>query len=483
MLSALEARPEAPVYGPDVEVDVALVHRYAAQGRFAEARALLAGSGLESSAEGRAVRDALEVLLEPLASSAPAVAVEALQCATTRGPAAALALLDEGRNRNPGTTTGEVERIRRALEWFVDPWDEETRSGGQRSWMEALRAYVASGDWTSAARLVGDVAHRSDEGARAMKGALDHVVAFVAAPSPPSEQDAAPWREAVGALRAGRLADAERALRRLLLAGRTGEAARGCLDALRHIRNALDPSSLTQRGVSAATPDAVAPTLPGDAAEQEGLRETLVDGSAATARGRTFAGVEHSRGSATGQRDHPEPTDEIRAPSTPPPSTERLLRKHAQSGPSAAEGWSRPVTAARFADDWEGAITSVSHPEERAEQLLRHGHYERAAWIYERLAAVQPRDAARLIARARQIREAGRQAAVSRVLVASSSTSEESAPVTTASTCEQSTPEHSGSEGVADATPHAGADLRASGAEADPATPQVVLVRRVHVVR
>jgi len=95
LLVAVEARPDASVYGPDTRLSVSVARNYVRRGWLLEARAILSGAGLDQSGQGRALALEIEEVLGPIPSDAAADLYEADQKLRTGGAAVALMIFDE----------------------------------------------------------------------------------------------------------------------------------------------------------------------------------------------------------------------------------------------------------------------------------------------------------------------------------------------------------------------------------------------------
>jgi nitroreductase len=94
LLRALEARPDASVYGPDMAIDVGLIDLYARSSMLVEARAVLRGSGLGSMPAGAERLAALDEVLSAAPPDAPPALREAFHQVLDGGAAIALGKLD-----------------------------------------------------------------------------------------------------------------------------------------------------------------------------------------------------------------------------------------------------------------------------------------------------------------------------------------------------------------------------------------------------
>ncbi|RLB51417.1 MAG: hypothetical protein DRJ42_16875 [Deltaproteobacteria bacterium] len=95
LLLAVEARPDASVYGPDTHLSVSVARSYVRRGWLLEARAILSGTGLDESGKGRALALEIEEVLGPIPNDAAADLFEADQKLRTGGAAVALMIFDE----------------------------------------------------------------------------------------------------------------------------------------------------------------------------------------------------------------------------------------------------------------------------------------------------------------------------------------------------------------------------------------------------
>ncbi len=438
LLRAVEARPDASVYGPDLALDVSLVEAYTRSGMLIEALAVLRGGELDETARGRHRAAVLEELLAPC----PVDADEELRDADAElrlgGAAVALSVLGERIARDPGVPAWARRRYELLSELLLEQAEPAPEPAGPRKEPrtplgEALSAAFARRDVEGALEAAQTIAreHAGDLEPAAVAEALGRLRAAMHQASRDaggpmlSTQPMTGHTTALFQLRMGNLAEAERFFRRIVLEEPLDRLARQRLEDVQTVRAAMDGPSrsssppapaaaridplletgrawpvLERAPIAAPTNVAFKQTTPLDS---EVTRS--VSGGALGERGQPAVPeptlrdrpmpdpvtVEVSLDAVTkevdltaaARRESPrEATRGSKKPSSPELLKKRELKVTGEAGWAVAE-------SARMAD-WEDDSTEVGSPEEQAELILRQGYTERALGIYEALIRAAP---------------------------------------------------------------------------------------------
>lgn len=440
LLRAVEARPDASVYGPDLRLDLGLVETYTRSGMLLEALAILRGARLDGTEEGRRRLAVLEELLAPCPRGADEELLRTDVELRTGGAAVALTVLEERIARDPDVPEWALRRhalLSDVLLSHAQPAprsssvDVSARSPLARALGERFAARDVNGALDAAREMARQ--HPGEVHYAAVVEALDRLVAAM---RKASKDRAAPLLStqpmtgetvALFQLRMGNVPEAERYFRKLVLEAPLDHLARQRLEDIQAVRQALE-----DRGVAgeppAPPPDPLSRTMPGSLRraedivrpaalrwqttplEAEPTQRVSEDDLRAKARRTADAAplspeatvrVETGPSShaATAETKVVKHADVAARPpirETPPephtskvPSSPQLLHKR-QRRITGDEGWSAPV-ARPNPDDWkEDVETDVGSPEQIAELLLAQGYTARALRTYEGLCQAFP---------------------------------------------------------------------------------------------
>ena len=437
LLRAVQARPDAAVYGPDLDLNLSLVSAYARSGMLLEALAVLRGARLEGSAGGSRLADMLRELLQPCPDGSDAYLQEVDSELRTGGATIALTMLDQ--RMAAGTTTPDWARRRHALlQDLLFGSAERAPSApppapSPSPQVAALVEHVRARDLRGALRTVCDASARdpSNIDAAAAAEALGRLVPAIERAI--SDQGGGDMRTQpmtgveVGLfqLKMGNLEEAERVFRKVLMDAPADADARQSLDDLQTFRRLLEGRPAMGRAAAGVDPlmetmtvstrlpearDAASPSepegdLPGEATRR--ARPASMPEAMHALEGPTKemkAQAEQLAASEPNLSDALEgPTKEVRV--TVPKEARRaitspeLLRKKTLQ--ADRDGYAPPVGDPSI---WDDPSTEVGSPEDHAELLLQHGYFERALDLFERLHEMFP-ERERLEQRVRELRQ------------------------------------------------------------------------------
>ena len=224
LLRAVEARPGASVYGPEIGLDVRLAEVFACCGWFQEALSVLEGAGLDRSGLGRSRAEALREILSPIPASAKASLREVDQQIRHGSAAAALAALDQDHGLPSWAIRRRVLLRRLLLDSGSEPSFPQPNEGSSTAFGVCVRPHLEAHDLATAhAAAVALIRHDpSDANARAGARALARLRRAIAAVDPavtdPSVQTPpmSGLQVAMYQLGMGNLESAERLLRHLI---------------------------------------------------------------------------------------------------------------------------------------------------------------------------------------------------------------------------------------------------------------------------
>lgn len=406
LLRAIEARPDASVYGPDLEVDLGIVEAYSRRGMLLEALALLRGAGLADSPQGYRRRMVLEELLDPCEDRHDQELLQVDHEIRTGGAAVALTLLSDRIARGASLPRQARRRHELLSELLIEgaeealPRPRSEHPANRSPFAIALGRHMSRRDVEGALRTAQEhlADNPGDVEALAVAEALGRLTAAMKKASADrsgaatfSTQPMTGHTVALFQLRMGNLAEAEQFFRKLVLQEPMDALARSRLEDVQTVRRAID-------GVeepSLASADIEPPTLRRQPEEINPLAQT----------GLSMPSLSHVPES--GGRDEPPlvPTVEVKLDEVTrrvdlseydperevrvrKPSSPQLLKKH-QLRVSPNEGWAKGTAA----DDWEDEpSTEVARPEDNAELLLQKGFADRALEIYDTLVRSYPND-------------------------------------------------------------------------------------------
>ena len=438
LLRAIEARPDASVYGPELAIDIGMIEAYARSGTLLEALAVLRGSGLTSTTRGRRLWMVLDELLAPCEDRRDQELLQVDVELRTGGAAVALTLLEERIQRGarmPVQARRRHELLREVLLEGAEsaPQPKSVRPGDLGPLAESLAQHLSRRDLHGALGTVAQhVATQPDdveagavlEALQRLVGAMKQASAEGGAGSSFSTQPMTGHTVALFQLRMGNLEQAERCFRKLLLQEPLDQVARSRLEDVQTVRAMIDggrggadddaaESAPAERVVDPLLQTARAPNL---AALLEGDTTNRVVSVAAdelppldpiasepTVRRRisapveSIATVEVSLDAVTKEVDVGKyeraaarvaeaPEEDRTTPSSP-----QLLQKH-RLRVTPSEGWG-PVFPPPRADEWEDEqSTAVGNPEQNAELLLVQGYPDRALQMYDALVDAHPKE-------------------------------------------------------------------------------------------
>ena len=373
LLRAIEARPDASVYGPELKLDDGLVGAYCRRGMLVEALAVLQGTHLGHTDAGRERRQILEELLTPLPSDAEPWMAEVQAQLESGGANVALTILDERRARGESPS----------------PWARRRR--------DVLRNLLLD----DAVAAQGAVARRSDSSsplgrlllerlaARDLPGALPRLRSFVI--EQPNDDQARLALEVVERLANSLAAVAEEVAQAAQLPDGMTQPMSGLHVAMLQLRMGnLDTAERLFRKVVLDAPldRRLRQHLDDVSCLQEVVRG--FDATAATDGVDGLPGVTAGEPIATPRAREPV---EMPKPKTVPrrsTSSAELLRKTQRSAPED-RGYLSGTPRQRPTDDsfWDEQATDVLSPEKEAELLLQQGFAEQALARYRGLLEIR----------------------------------------------------------------------------------------------
>ena len=284
LLAAVEARPEASVYGPDIDLDLRLAEVLACCGWFREALAVLEGTGLDRRGIGRSHAEALREILAPIPVGAKAALRDVDDQIRHGGAAAALATLDEDDSLPSWAIRRRVLLRRLLLESGsahrasspAAPLASDIR---ESAFAVCVRPHLEGRDLKTAYAAACALCERdaADSNARAGTDALAQLVCEAASSGASDENAGRRTRELTGLelarfqLAMGNLESVERLLRNLASEDASDVACRELLRALLVFRAALDGQAATDVGSAAVDPSDA--TLPGATPKAHELRD------------------------------------------------------------------------------------------------------------------------------------------------------------------------------------------------------------------
>lgn len=438
LLKALEARPDAAVSGPEVELDLSLAEAYVARGMFLEARAVLIGAGLDRVSPGADHARVLDELLAPLPADAEPELLQAFRHLMTGGASLSLSLVEEHVQRGQALPPWAARRrtVLRAL-----LLDHVLESAGQAATTPGSQAapvlHGASGEPSALARETARlVAERDLRGAVAQlrahcASAPDDVSAAIGAEALerllhvletrdglPDVTDTrtlpmGPQKVAELHLRMGNLAESERLYRRVVLDQPENLELRAMLDDVQAVARFLAspsapvvpraPAAQSRPVDAAATEIGIRPTVPlavvdyddGESTEEDGpeeLARLYTDITGARAADPRDAATDELPTRPADVTRRVSPSDLARVP-TGAPSTAPVLSKKS-AGPSggfaATTGYAAAKGGASSAPSWDDDETNTLEPAVEAELLLKQGFAIRALELYRILAEGKP---------------------------------------------------------------------------------------------
>lgn len=421
LLRAVEARPDASVYGPELAIDLSIVEAYARSGMLLEALAVLRGAGLESTIEGRHRQAQLEELLAPCEDRSDQELLQVDEELRNGGAAVALSLLAERLARH-GSLPPQARRRHEILsELLIEGAEEAERLKsehpiGRSPFATALARHLSRRDVDGALRTAREQLEQSpaDLDARAVVEALERLVAAMKKASADmsggstfSTQPMTGHTVALFQLRMGNLSEAERYFRKLVLEEPLDDVARARLEDVQTVRRVIDgplaPPDLAPMPAQAEDPEV-------DPFQQTGLSMPSLGSLLDTDTTNRVVGSEEavaethqverspdgpstvqvSLSDVTRQVDY-EAYEEARNERSKPSSPQLLKKSELRVTPS--EGWGAGLPRIR-ADEWEEEpSTEVSKPEQEAELLLLKGYGDRALELYDSLVRSFPHDA------------------------------------------------------------------------------------------
>lgn len=451
LLRAVEARPDASVWGPDLRIDMALIDAYVRRGMLLEALAVLRGSGLASEPYGRRRQQELEELLRPAPDGAGDTLREVDRQLRTGGAAVALAILED--RIAAGEQLPDWAKRRHALlsRILLDnaeiPSEDEPSSPGMaasalgRLVESRLRSRDLAGALDDARKYAAQ--HAADVDAKAVVAALERlteaagqrtsehaIIAESVRTVPMKGHTVAEFQ-----VRMGNLRQAARFYRKLVLDDPHDAVARQRLEDVQTLRRvlegrtaSLDPLSAddSMAGVDAAAALGAATTgerpvrkpasaPPADIAVEPTRRAlspfsdeipgstTMPDHGAPsadielprelTARARAPRAAAAEPQPPRDGLDGPTKEVAIEVPMTArKPSSPELLHKRVRraTGDSQYRPGKQPTPAHGALGDEEEESTAVLSAQLKAELLLKQGYVDRALHIYQELAAKHP---------------------------------------------------------------------------------------------
>ncbi len=448
LLKALEARPDAAVSGPEVELDLSLAEDYVARGMFLEARAVLSGAGLDRVPPGADHARVLDELLAPLPDDAEPELLQAFRHLMTGGASLSLSLVEEHVQRGQALPPWAARRrtvlrallLDHALESAASVAQAATAPGSQ----EAPEPQAPGAEPSELAREIARlIAERDLRGAVAQLRAHcatspDDISAAIGAEAlerilrvletrdgMPDVIDTrtlpmGPQKVAELHLRMGNVAEAERLYRRVVVNQPENLELRAMLDDVQAVTRFLTAPSAPVAPRAASRPLDVAaaeigirPTVPLAIVAYDDGESTEEDGPEELARLYTeIAGVRAADPNAAPSEERvTNPADVTRrvSPSDiarvvtavraelPPgvPSTAPVLSKKS-AGPSggfgATAGYASAKGASSATPSWDDDETNTVTPAVEAELLLKQGFAIRALELYRMLADGNPAD-------------------------------------------------------------------------------------------
>lgn len=273
LLRAVEARPDASVYGPDVPLDLGLVDGYVRSGMLVEALAVLRGAALDRDAVGAERARMLDELLSPVPPDADHGLIDAYRQICSGGAVLALGMLDERASKTalPPWARTRHEILRRVLLEEAPrlpsqppPATEDDPSFGTTPAAQILASGIERRDLPGAlAELRKHVQAVPADGEA--KQCCDSLGRLVAAMLQAEREQAIADRTArtmpmqghhVGQLqiRMANLAEAERIFRKLVLERPLDQVARQRLDDLQLIRKVVGGPRVSEPGAAPAKP-------------------------------------------------------------------------------------------------------------------------------------------------------------------------------------------------------------------------------------
>jgi hypothetical protein len=450
LIKALEARPDAAVSGPELALDLALVDDYVVRGMLLEARAVLAGGGLDGLGPGADRARALDELLAPMPDGADLALVEVFRHLMTGGASLSLSLVEEHVQKGSALPPWAARRrtllrsvlLDRALESAVGAADAATAPGNQpapvalasagtnlvaaevgrligerdlRGAAARLQAYCASAPYDVSASVGAAALVRLVRALELRDAAASEVVDTRTMPMGPK-------KVAELHLRMGNLAESEGLFRRVVLEEPENAELRAMLDDVQSVRRFLEAPVATAPTLQGATlrqfVDAgaaeigVRPTEPlpvvtddlfGEPTEEDGPEElprlytdiSQVESGEITAElptrpeetTRRVSAADLARSAAASMA---RPDVQADAPMTAP----MLSKKGAglSGGFGVATGYG-PAKSEPSSADWDDDATGVVEPAVEAELLLQQGFHARALATYRMLLERNPSDA------------------------------------------------------------------------------------------
>ncbi|MEM9195823.1 MAG: hypothetical protein AAGF12_42045 [Myxococcota bacterium] len=429
LLRAVEARPDASVYGPDLDLTFDLVQAYTRSGMLMEALAVVEGAGLVDSDEGRVRAEGLRELLAPVPEGADLELREVDRQLRTGGASVALTMLDQRKGNLPAWAERRHQLLSSLLldAAVAAPSAPELQTSDSplgKALDECLRARDLKGAAKAAREYTAQ--HPGDTDASAVAVALDRIVDGMGALSkgmgPGAVLRTVPMTGhtvAMFQLRMGNLENAERMFRKIVLEDAMDEVARQRLDDIQTLRSVLEgrpvqvPSNAGRASAPSSPPPKVDPLMETMSVSDDELDRSIREAQELSGLKRMPTGADdesHPRirfdddEPATGQmsaRDSAEMLRRMEAPeeleaeatrqvhlSVPPevrrpPTSPELLKKNTR--PQLAD-----YQSSDDSDEWEDASTTIGTPEEQAELLMKQGFHSHALSIYEVLAQKHP---------------------------------------------------------------------------------------------
>lgn len=438
LLRALEARPDAAVSGPEVELDLSLAEAYVARGMFLEARAVLIGAGLDRVSPGADHARVLDELLAPLPADAEPELLQAFRHLMTGGASLSLSLVEEHVQRGQALPPWAARRrtVLRAL--LLDHVLESAAQAATEPGSQAAPVlHGASGEPSALARETARlVAERDLRGAVAQlrahcASAPDDVSAAIGAEALerllhvletrdglPDAIDTrtlpmGPQKVAELHLRMGNLAESERLYRRVVLDQPENLELRAMLDDVQAVARFLAspsapvapraPAAQSRPVDAAATEIGIRPTVPlavvdyddGDSTEEDGpeeLARLYTDITGARAADPSDAATDELPTRPADVTRRVSPSDLPRVPTGAPSTAPVLSKKSAgpSGGFSATTGYAAAKGGASSAPSWDDDETNTLAPALEAELLLKQGFAIRALELYRILAEGKP---------------------------------------------------------------------------------------------
>ncbi len=439
LLRAVEARPDASVWGPDLALDLPLVDAYARRGMLVEALAVLRGGALGQSEEGRAREAMLEELLAPPPADAGPKAHQVAHQLATGGAAMALSLLQD-----LGDAQGDwVLRCRVLLQRLLYDDAEEVptsatspsiRPGGSPLG-EALHTKLGARDLSGAleAARVYAKQHSGEIDAQAAVAALERLLAAVEARSKEMFEAGAAKRTAPMKghplaelhVRMGNLEEAARFYRRIVLEDPHDATAHERLADCETVRRVIEVrgSAATGPSMGAVRPfSATVEALDLGAIGIEG-RPTINERPPALSPAPLAPVIREAEDPGWSTRSDEPPSEAIpveTVPERPLPAPTRVVLTQGVDDPTKPTHIDVPVRARRpvtpqllqkhvrgvmtdnayqaqieakypsFSDSDDDDTTAVVSLELRAGLLARQGYLDQAIAIFEDLAARHP---------------------------------------------------------------------------------------------